>query len=83
MARFNKKWKSLQIDIETTESVRLSDFIGNIDDEDILEECLTRGLTKTKPFEVSRESLSDYFGKSRFTSVPELLRLVQGKLESE
>ena len=74
----------IDVDIEVTERVRVDDIIEQISDEYILDEAKERGLlSKPKPMEITRETISDYFGKSRYTPLPELMKLLQEKLESE
>ena len=73
----------ISIDVDTNVEVRVSEIIEKISDDNILDEGISRGLFKQKPIDISRETISDFFGKSRFTPVPELLKLIQEKLESE
>lgn len=68
--------------------IRLSEFIDEISDDVLLEECIARNLkvpyqSKFDVFEFDRDRLCFYFGKSRFTPIPELMKLIQEKLESE
>lgn len=73
----------IDVNIDVTETVRVSDVIDQIEDVDLINEVQERCLIKPKPMELSRESISDFFGKSRYTPLPELMKLLQEKLEAE
>ena len=74
----------IEVDVEVTERVSVDDIIDQIEDHVLLDEARGRGLfPKPKPMDITRESISDFFGKSRYTPLPELIKLIQEKLESE
>lgn len=82
------KKRSGRISVEVSADVDVSDVIDEIDDEDLLNECIARNLKlpivkKSDRFDFDRETIAYYFGKSRFTPIPELLKLIQEKFESE
>lgn len=84
-----KKRKPLgYVSVNTDVEVRISEVIDEISDEVLLDECISRNLkvpyqTKFDVFDFDRERIAFHFGKSRFAPVPELLKLIQEKLESE
>jgi len=84
-----KKRKPLgYVSVNTDVEVRISEVIDEISDEVLLDECISRNLkvpyqTKFDVFDFDRERIAFYFGKSRFTQLPELMKLIQEKLESE
>jgi len=58
--------------------VDLDDFIGDIEDEDILAECVKRDLIRDKSlFELSKVSICDHFGISYFTPNDKIIELVK------
>ena len=79
-----KKFRGyISIDVDTNVEVRVSEIIEKISDDNILDEGISRGLFKQKPIDITRDTICDFFGKSRYTPVPELMKLIQEKLESE
>lgn len=82
MARKHRGYVSVDVDVD------VADVIDQIDDDDLLAECIDRKLevpheSKNEGFEFDREQMAVYFGKSRYVSLPELMKLIQEKLESE
>ena len=85
MAKYNKvktgpepvKNDTFDVDVD------LRDFIEEIDDADLIEELGRRHLIKSavNSIEISRESICDYFGVSRHTSIRELMGLLEHKLQ--
>ena len=76
------------ISVEVDVDVDVSDVIDQIDDQDLLDECIDRKLkvpleSKNDGFDFDRERIAFYFGKSRFAPISELMKLIQEKLESE
>ena len=76
------------VTVNTYVEIRINEVIDEIPDEVLLDECISRGLkvpyqTKFDVFDFDRERIAFYFGKSRFTQLPELMKLIQEKLESE
>jgi len=70
----------ISVDVDTTVDVRIDDIIEKVSDDNIFDEGIRRGIFKQKPIDISRDTITDFFGKSRFTPIPELLKLIQDKL---
>ena len=78
---YNKSRKSINIntsvDVDVDVDVDLSDFIEDIEDEDILSEYQRRGLGRdNSKFELSKISICDFFGISHYSQNTEILKLV-------
>lgn len=75
---------STDVDVE----IRISEVLEHLSDDTLLNECIGRNLkvpyqSKFDVFDFDRDRLCFFFGKSRFTPIPELMKLIQDKLESE
>jgi len=80
--------KTGRISVEVDVDVDVCDVIDQIDDQDLLDECIERKLkvpleSKNDGFDFDRERIAFYFGKSRFCPIPDLIKLIQEKLEQE
>lgn len=84
MAKKYRGYVNIEVDVD----VQVDEVMDQIKDEDLLAECIDRKLkvpleSKSDGFDFDRERIAFFFGKSRFTSISELLKLIQEKLESE
>lgn len=84
MAKKRREYINVSVDVD----VNVDEIIEQISDELLLEECKDRNLKipiakETERFEFDREKIAFYFGKSRYAPLPELMKLIQDKLESE
>lgn len=67
---------SCEVDVDV--DIDLDDFIGEIEDIDILAECVKRGLIRDKnTYELSKTSICDHFGISYFTPTDKIIELVK------
>jgi len=78
---YSKSRKSISfsttVDVDVDVDVNLSDFIEDIEDEDILSEYSRRGLGHdNSKFELSKISICDFFGVSHHSQNSEILKLV-------
>ena len=84
MARKRRGYVNVSVDVD----VDVDKVIDEISDEILLDECKSRNLKLPvekgfEKFDFDREKIAFYFGKSRYTPLPELMKLIQEKLESE
>ena len=84
MAKKRRGYINVEVDVD----VEIDEVIDQISDEVLLDECKSRNLKlplerESDNFDFNREKIAFYFGKSRYTSLPELMKLIQEKLESE
>lgn len=84
MAKKRRGCINVSVDVD----VEIDEVISEISDEVLLDECKERNLKipiekDTDKFDFNREKIAFYFGKSRYTPLPELMKLIQEKLESE
>ena len=81
----NRKRGYIEVDIDTTERVYVDDILDQVEDDDILQECIDRKLigNNQKEFKLSKETLSNYFCISRHTPIDKFVELVKNELETE
>lgn len=80
-----KKRRYINVDIEVTERVYVGDILEEVEDDDLLQECIDRELIRkdVTKMNISKESLSAYFGVSRHTPIEKFIELVKNELETE